>query len=279
MMMFDYRGLAKDCLKLAKAELGSGDSVRLRYAALQVRQCMEAITYSRAQAYKSELPPEALNAWRPRAVLSFLEELDPNANLSATISFGIEHEYGIPPPSGEMKTLGTDQTLSAKTLKQHYDAIGSYLHIPTMAQIEDGKIQNNERLKNRLLKCISVVEQVLASPIYNSTLGVFATLEKCSRLNCGKPVRRRITKGHSTFDANCSSCGATYEVSSNDDGTTVWRPKASQVNCTTKECSGHTFLWEDELKPGTVWRCETCGKGNKLVLCLDSVDLSESSNS
>jgi hypothetical protein len=270
--MFDYRSMAKDCLTRAKAEIASGEPTRLKYAALEVRHCMEAITYSRAQAYRAELPPEALTAWRPRDVLSHLEALDPTANLTATISVGVEHEYGVPPPPNEMKILGTDRALSIKILKQNYDAIGSYLHIPTMAQIGAGKLQDNSKLEKRLLECIGVCEQVLASPIFNVTLGIVATLDKCVRIDCGKSIRRRIPPSNKKVAAECPHCGASYSVQSNDDGTTTWQPNRPRTDCVTPGCSGWTYLWDSDIQPGKWWRCEACGKGNRIVLGLETFD-------
>ena len=34
-----------------------------------------------------------------------------------------------------MKVLGTDVVFTLADLKAHYDAIGSYLHMPSLAQI------------------------------------------------------------------------------------------------------------------------------------------------
>jgi len=51
----NYRNDARNSLKRAKAELTQADDERLKYAALELRMTMEALTYDRALAYKDEL--------------------------------------------------------------------------------------------------------------------------------------------------------------------------------------------------------------------------------
>ncbi len=51
----NYRNDARNSLKRAIAELAQADDERLKYAALELRMTMEALTYDRALAYKDEL--------------------------------------------------------------------------------------------------------------------------------------------------------------------------------------------------------------------------------
>ena len=86
----DYRGEARTLLELARRELDSGDDIRLRYAALNLRLAMEAITYDRAYAYRAEIPPQEYETWQPKKVLQLLLEIDPNVDKDSTIRFGLE---------------------------------------------------------------------------------------------------------------------------------------------------------------------------------------------
>lgn len=49
-----------DCLARAKALLASGDAASLRYTCLELRFCMEAVTYDKLSAYAPRLPPNIL---------------------------------------------------------------------------------------------------------------------------------------------------------------------------------------------------------------------------
>jgi CHAD domain-containing protein len=68
----DFRDRARMSLKRAKSELESHDPHRLRYAVLELRDAMEALTYDRLRAYRAEIPPEEYATWQPRKVVAML---------------------------------------------------------------------------------------------------------------------------------------------------------------------------------------------------------------
>ena len=51
--------------------------------------------------------------------------------------YGSDQRHRQPPD--EMKLLGTDHVFTLTNSKAHYDAIGSYLHIPSLEQLQTGK--------------------------------------------------------------------------------------------------------------------------------------------
>ena len=130
--MTDYRTDARRELARAKDELASADEERLKYAALELRMAMESLTYDRALAYKAEFPPCEYETWQPRKVMAILLEIDPNADKDSSLAFGIEPSRGVTPDV--MQSLGTERVLNMGTIKRHYDALGSYLHVPTIKQ-------------------------------------------------------------------------------------------------------------------------------------------------
>src|SRR5690348_11354513 len=136
----DFRRAASESLIRAKAELAANDSFRLRYAALELRDAMEALTYDRAIAVKDDIPPEEYKTWQPRKLLALLVDIDPSIGQTATISIGIETEPGEPAPPEKMQLLGTDFVFTLADLKTHYDAVGSYLHMPSLDQILSGNV-------------------------------------------------------------------------------------------------------------------------------------------
>lgn len=62
----NFRQSAREAIVRAKEELATGNLHRLRYAALELRDAMEALTYDRALAFKDEIPPEEYKTWQPR---------------------------------------------------------------------------------------------------------------------------------------------------------------------------------------------------------------------
>ena len=75
-MDMNYRNEARLRRDAAKHELATGDDTRLRYAALELRMSMEALTYDRALAFKAEFPPNEYETWQPKKVMFVLLEIN-----------------------------------------------------------------------------------------------------------------------------------------------------------------------------------------------------------
>lgn len=259
--------MARRSLQRAKAELGSADADRLRYAALELRFTMEAVTYDRAQAYRAEIPPDEHGTWQPRRVLQLLTEIDPHAALTSTISIGLEKVPGQ--PAEKMEVLGTDVPLTMADLKKHYDALGSHLHIPTLDKIDDPAAHDPERLRKRCGACVAVLDKVLSSPVWNCTVGSFSEMP-CER--CGKPVRKRLPPEDKPVEANCFECRAGYVVEAKGDRVVVWTPKVEKMPCPTAGCPETLTVWHDEIKPGSYWTCQGCGKSYEIAIGIAAKD-------
>lgn len=133
----DYRHTARKHCETAKTLLSSETNDDLLFAALKLRMALESITYDRSKGFAEDLGPDAMKTWQPKKLMERMLEVDPQADSDATLSFGEEPSLGETPAS--MHLLGTDRVLNLRTLKKHYDALGSYLHTPTLAQIEQGQ--------------------------------------------------------------------------------------------------------------------------------------------
>jgi hypothetical protein len=103
-------------LARAKAELAANTPDRLRYAALELRDAAEALTYDRALAFTDDIPPEEYKTWQPRKLMAVLVEIDPSINITKTIS-AHEQRGGRPASRDDIKTLGTDHVFTLADLK------------------------------------------------------------------------------------------------------------------------------------------------------------------
>ncbi len=75
-----YRERARSHLQEAAGLLNQGSESALRAACLELRMCIEALTYEMLQRYLSEVPNTAMEAWQPKRILSRgLITADPNA--------------------------------------------------------------------------------------------------------------------------------------------------------------------------------------------------------
>ena len=62
---------------------------------------------------------------------------DPLADQTAHIAVGIEEEYGM--PSKDMQPFGVDHRFTVEWPNKTHNALGSYLHEPTISQHKSGK--------------------------------------------------------------------------------------------------------------------------------------------
>ncbi len=258
-MKVDYRGHARQALQWAQQELQSDDDVRLRSAALQLRMAMEALTYDRFQVYADEVPPESYATWQPKRVMQLLLEIDAGADTESSLAVGLEETYDV--PAGVMTGLGTEKVLSLAAIKKHYDALGSYLHMPTWKQMQDGKPLNATKLKARCLQIAADLEKIFASPVWNIR---FAVMSRTDCIYCGRPMHKRCPKDGDSAEVKCFECGAFYRLTLVGDHQVRWEPLQTKVSCLTEGCD-HTFiLGNHEIKRGTNWSCPKCSQRYKI---------------
>jgi len=173
-LKINFREKARGSLSKAKHELTTQDDSRLQYAALDLHMAIEAITYDRAQAYAAEIPPDEYKTWQPRKLMQLLLVIDTDTDKNSGIGIGIEKTPGV--AAEETTFLGTENVFNFKSIKGHYDALGSYLHMPTLKQIEDNKSHNLNKLRSRCEKIIKALEATLSSPVFNITIGSFSVM-------------------------------------------------------------------------------------------------------
>ena len=262
--MYDFCSEARKALSRARTELGSGDDDRLKYAALEMRLAMEALTYDRVHAYRDEMPPQEYEAWQPKKVMQLLIDIDPNADKNSSLAFGIEEQYGK--PANEMKMLGSQHVLNLATLKKHYDALGSYLHMPTLGQLKDGGQPDLGKLRDQCNEIVGVIEHALTSPVFNIRMGQFATID-CAQ--CGKVISRCLPFGEEEVEAKCFECGAEYLVRNAGEGKNLWEPLGQQIKCPEETCNENIWVWQDKVKVWTSLTCNGCGQAFELVLDLE----------
>ncbi len=257
----DYRHEARKYLKRAENELGTFDDDRLKYVVLELRMAMEALTYDRAQAFKDEFPPSEYETWQPRKVMTILLDIDPTADCDATYSIGREKEYGVRPE--KMESLGTEKILNMETIRKHYDALGSYLHVPTLKQVRSNKAHDYNKIRLRCEEIATAVKHVLSSPIFNVTLGSFASLP-C--MECGKPMRKRMPHGKNEVPAQCYECGASYVIIDKGNRQVEWKPLQHEIPCGNNSCDHKIVIWHHELEAGKSWTCPACNGRNTFCL-------------
>jgi len=256
----NYRNDARKHLERFEHEFRSGDKARLKYSALELRMAMEALTYDRALLYMDEFPASEYKTWQPRRVMSVLLEIEPLADKDCSVAISVQETYGT--PASIMSPLGSEKVFNMATLRKHYDALGSYLHVQTMKQAIEGKSINYTRMESRLEDIAKFVKEVLSSHIFNVTMGVFS---KCECIQCGKTIRKRVSDKQQV-QAKCDECNASYTVISKESGKVDWRPNRSEITCANSDCNESVIFWETDIEIGKSWNCPRCEGVNTFVL-------------
>lgn len=259
-MSMNYRNEARKHLKRSKEEFDTGDNERLKYTALELRMAMEALTYDRALAYKDEFPPDEYETWKPIRVMSVLLNIDPTTDRNRSIAFGVEEVPGV--PAQKMTSMGSEIVLNMATLQNHYNALGSYLHVQSMKQVRAGKALDFGRMESRCEEIIAFIEKVLSSPVWNSTFGNFSTI---ACMECETTIRKRVGHEQSEVPAECYKCRASYTLV-NKGNEVEWKPHYHKVRCGNSKCGQKFDVWHHQLKIGKYWICQDCKGRNTFEL-------------
>jgi hypothetical protein len=246
-----------DCITKAKSLIASGDEASLRYASLELRMCMELITYEKLRTYSSMIPEAVLEKWQPPQAVKALLEFEPHADKNYVLSYGRQKGLGM--PAETMTVLGEHTSLSYKWLRTHYNKIGNALH----AQAKPNISPSGANRKDYLEEVISDLEKVLASRINGSGMRNVFSVE-CERCNDQVVVNTKSAK--KTGRALCfkPGCGAEYTVKISDD-----EKKCEflliQSEFTCDACEKPIYLPTGELSIGRNFTCRSCNAKHKIV--------------
>src|SRR5438105_3580102 len=85
-------------LDKAKCLLEAGGDDDLRYAALEMRYCIEHLFYKVIPQYKDELPDDVLagNIWKPGDIIAMISEIDPGVVHDRRLRMGSQPAPGVP---------------------------------------------------------------------------------------------------------------------------------------------------------------------------------------
>jgi hypothetical protein len=255
----DYRSEAKNSLRRAKHEIDKGDDERLKYAALELRMALESLIYKRASLYSEELSGKKLSTWQPKILLELLLKIDPNADKSTSVSYGIEEEQGK--SAQTMTPLGNERVLSLAEIKRYYVRLSSFVHAPTLEQI--GKRASPETIRTRCNEIIEILEQVLASPIFNVNFKI-ATSILCKQCNA-KIVRRSPSQEAGFVIAECMECSASYKLIPVGDKQVEWQDLIHEIECVNPSCNYRNKIWDRDIKLNSRWTCAECSTDQMIV--------------
>lgn len=242
------------CLARAKELLAEPDGVKVRYAALELRFCMESITYEKLLASAKHIPPEVLEKWQPPQAVKALLEHEPQADRAFTIFAGIEEEYGV--ASKDMKYVGTHTPFKLSWLRKHYNKVGKLLH----HQNRD-TFRMDETIAY-LKEVVQEVEEATKSSILGGWLGEVYSFNcrKCDELIT--VAKHSVEYGRHLVCQN-PSCRAEYFGKVTDDaGNAAFTLKVTNFQC--GKCKAEIPIENRLLKIGFEFICEKCETPHRL---------------
>ena len=178
----DFRQHAREHFKVASKRLDDGDEDLLA-AALRLRMAIECLAYELLQSFEDEFA--RIQTWQPRKLIQELKEIDPWIENDRTISIRVKD--GLGEHAEETQSLGTDKRLSASWIKKNWNALGSYLHEPTIKQYRDNNLYEPQNLREKIIAIAREVERILDSQLFAVNINEHFTVT----CECGHTIKRR----------------------------------------------------------------------------------------
>jgi hypothetical protein len=241
----------REAFNAASALLAKNDGSVLRYVALELRRCIEAIVYQKLMIYGDLLPEGSVNQWQPPQAFDALIEIEPNAQETRTFAVAPQTDPTKFPDS-PFKAIGVDQRPKARWIKETWHKLGSYLHA-------DWPFAKKPKSRDR-----SFLEATLSdlTPLVNSSFsGMMSSNIAFVCAGCGHPVKVMAKAVEQSLAAVCLTCGMPYRAESSSDSFTFF-PSEPPFTC---ECGAATFVPPKQIRQGYKFGCRSCDRNFQVV--------------
>lgn len=245
------------CLERAKALLSKGRTVDLRYAALEIRMCMEMMTYEKLRAAGKHIPEHVINAWQPPQAVKALLEFEPLGDSGFKLYAGIEETPGV--PAKEMQFIGEHKPLKLKWLRKHYHKVGKFLHGEHSS--DAGKQMPDEELRRYLLEVVSDVEEAASGNIHGAAFiePFHVECKKCHQVFVVAKHTLEHTNRVVCFSPNCK---AEYHGQLEYDKSATFQLMVTNFEC--GKCKTPIPIENRLLAVGLEFTCEKCKTNHRI---------------
>jgi predicted RNA-binding Zn-ribbon protein involved in translation (DUF1610 family) len=247
----EYRMIARERLAKATALLAPNDNDSLIYACLEMRKCVEALAYDLLQLYLHEAPTKAFEVWQPDNVIKELLRIDTSADKSSRLS--MQREATATEPAGEWKYIGEDRRLKVKRMQKIFNAMGSYIHVPTIRQLKESPEPDYAAIRKSVVKMRDELQHIVSAKMWGFHFNKFVTFH-CSQ--CETPIKRTEKVLEASNQVECGNCGQFFNVSKDEPGEWYIDPVFFSWNC--QKCNVLRELPQSEAKVGLDVTCPEC---------------------
>ena len=207
--------------------------------------------YGLLEAYRRELSVAAIRTWQADKVMRELVRTDPNVGYSRTLTI----ERSNKPP-----ITFQDNRFNAKWARQSWQALGSFLHVPTINQIEtkteSGGVEKDytQSMRTRCHEILNKVTEVLSSTAWNFIAGNFRKFS----CDCGFEMLRRDETVIAEGQIDCVDCGRIYDVEFK--GGDTFKVNLQTIPWKCPHCNSDNEVATYVLKEGLLLRCSNCNE-------------------
>jgi hypothetical protein len=249
-MQQDLRARARECLKSAVDLIGTESETSIRHGCLELRLCIEYLLLDRFRHYQEYIDDDAMKKWTPKQVIAELLENDPYADQNATIAVGLEKDYGV--PSTDMHILGEDKRFRLKWANTNWNALGSFLHAPSLEKLSSGNVPSLHDMRNKAADIAQHLDAMFKTSVWSVTGGVTYLLE-CQ--DCGHTTKRykASIKEEVGFVCRNPTCGAIYDVI---DEAPTFRMRKKSFTC--PKCEKEALFRAHYIGEGNTLVCDGC---------------------
>jgi hypothetical protein len=243
----------REAYAAAKKLLAQGDDASVRYAALELRRCLEAIVYEKLTSYGDLLPEGSMHRWQPPKAFDALVEIEPNAQETFTCAIGAQKDL-LAPSTGPFQQIGVDERPRAKWVKDTWSKLGFYLHA-------EWPFARKQKAKKSLRDFLEKILGDIAALADNAVSVVMFNVIDFPCSACGANVKIMAKSVEVTGRAVCFTCGMRYRAEKAGGGFT-FVPVDSAFTC---ECGVASYLPADDVRPGYKFECRACAKKYVIV--------------
>ncbi|QOG21736.1 hypothetical protein [Bradyrhizobium sp. SEMIA] len=258
-----YRFLAKEHLKRASGLLATGDTDQLIYACLELRKCIEAVSYELLNGYLAEAPMKLImETWQPDKVFKELVRIDPSAEQNTLIRVRRQGTDGE--PNGPWRSMGEDRRPKSAWVSKAFHQLGSFLHIPTIRQQREGGTFDAVECRQRAVLIQDELTRVLGATVWNFNIAMAVNFDCTS---CKAPIRRRSLALDKGSPIECGNCGQLYEAEPHGSEGKQYLIVPHSLSWDCPACGEKRDIVQSKVKDGVDVSCKC---GDRAVLRLNS---------
>ncbi|MEJ1966053.1 MAG: hypothetical protein WDO56_32685 [Gammaproteobacteria bacterium] len=237
-------------LERARDSLAKGTSHDLRYAALELRICLEAMTYEKLRSFAQYLPPSFVQrTWQPPQLLKAMKQLDPLADQKISLHMGPPVVEGVIPKDEEFQLVGEHRAFGQAWLRKQYNKLGNFLHLQ-QGETHSGLLKHRDSLK----EIADEIEQAQGGTLLGLWFGQTIRF-KCKFCEEEVVVSEHYARTEGRCVCTNPTCEAEYGAEVTGDEISLL-PFAAYPEC--KGCGEIFVVQHRDLKEGLVLRCSKC---------------------